>query len=308
MVCKFKKYLPILILILFIVCSTSNLNFDIRNLNGNEITVLGHRGMSTNYKYPGNTYESISKALKIGANGVEMDVQVTKDSILVIYHNKDLNSLTDCHGRVNELNWSELKDCIYTTNDGSRYSVITVDDLFKRIPEVQSYYFSFDLKLNYGDQDTSAYLMKFVYAVKRVIEDHNMHNKVMIETGNQELHRKLNANSVQVLQFITGFDIVNGIRVAKELDLYGIGIGSSISRKDVELAHKNGLRVMTWNPKSKWANMKAIRKNPDFIQTAKLEHMLHVLGKSRPINYIRFIWWNSKIFNMTIVDSNEHNC
>lgn len=279
-----KKNIVILFFILFVACNTSNPTFDIRNLNGNEITVLGHRGMSKNHKYPGNTFESICTALNLGANGAEIDVQVTKDSVLVIYHNKNLSSLTNCEGRVIDFNWSELDGCIYTSEDGSSYSVIAVDDLFSRISEVQRYYFSFDFKLNYGSEDSSAYLMKFVHAVKNVIEDHNMHNKIMIETGNQKLHQQLKADGVQVLQFITGTSAVDGIRIARELDLYGIGIGSAITRKDIKLAHSNGLRVMTWTPKTKWANVKTIRKNPDFIQTAKLDHMLQILSTTRSVD------------------------
>jgi len=261
-----------------ISCNTSNPTFDIQNLNSNKIDVLGHRGMSKNHKYPGNTFESISTALNLGANGTEIDVQVTKDSVLVIYHNRDLSSLSNCEGRIIDLCWTELDDCVYTSKDGSFYPVISVDNLFKKISQVQRYYFSFDLKLNYGDKDTSAYIQLFAYAINKVVNDHKMYNKVMIETGNQKLHQQLKADGVQVLQFITGKGVEDGIRIAKELDLYGIGIGSAIKRKDIELAHSNGLRVMTWIPKTKHANVKAVRKNPDFIQTAKLDHMVHILG------------------------------
>jgi len=276
-----KNILLILFSILLVACNTSNPTFDIQNLNGNEITVLGHRGMSTNYKYPGNTFESISTALNLGADGSEIDVQVTKDSVLVIYHNKDLSSLTNFKGNIIDFNWSELKDCKYITKDDSSYSVINIDSLFNWIPNVHNYYFSFDLKLNYGDEDTSAYLKKFAYAINKVVDNHKMYNRIMIETGNLQLHRQLKSDNTQVLQFITGKDIADGIRIANELDLYGIGIGSSITRKDIEQAHINGLRVMTWVPKSKWDNIKAIRKNPDFIQTAKLEHMVQIMEKSR---------------------------
>jgi glycerophosphoryl diester phosphodiesterase len=279
-----KKYLFILFLILLVSCNTSNPTFEIQNLNENKITVLGHRGMGKNHLYPGNTFESIYTALNLGADGSEIDVQVTKDSVLVIYHNKDLSSLTDFEGKIIDYNWPELNGCIYKSDDGSSYSVITVDELFNRIPNVQNYYFSFDLKLNCGDEDMSAYLAKFVYAINKVVDDYKMHNKIMIETGNREFHQMLKSNSTQVLQFITGSDIVGGIQIAKELDLYGIGIGSSITHKDVELARSNGLRVMTWIPKSKWGNVKAVRKNPDFIQTAKLEHMVQILDNPKSVD------------------------
>ncbi|MCJ7800939.1 MAG: hypothetical protein MUP82_01120 [Candidatus Marinimicrobia bacterium] len=279
---KIDKILPGLFLILLVACNTINPAFEIQNLNGNEITVLGHRGMGKNHKYPGNTFESIFTALKLGADGSEIDVQVTKDSVLVAYHNKDLSSLTNFEGKVIDYNWTELNGCIYKFDDGSSYSVITVDELFRRIPNIQNLYFSFDLKLNYGEEDTSHYLQTFAYAVNKVIEDHKMFNKILIETGNLQLHQLLKADSVQVLQFITGSDVDDGIHIAQKLNLYGIGIGSSITCKEVELVHKNGLRVMTWIPKSKWGNVKAVRKNPDFIQTAKVEHMVQILGHSKP--------------------------
>jgi len=275
-----KKYLSRLFLILLVACNTVNPTFDIQNLNKNEITVLGHRGMGKNHNYPGNTFKSIYASLNLGANGSEIDVQVTKDSVLVIYHNKDLSSLTNFEGKVIDYNWTELNGCIYKSDDGSSYSVITVDELFKRIPNIQNFYFSFDLKLNYGEGDTSTYLMAFIYGIKKVIEDHKMFNKILIETGNLQLHQKLKSDNIQVLQFITGSNIDDGIRIAKELDLYGIGIGSSVTRKDIELAHSNALRIMTWIPKSKWGNVKAVRKNPDFIQSAKLEHLVEILDNS----------------------------
>ena len=272
-----KIIIPILFSIILIACNTSNPTFDIQNLNGNEINVLGHRGMGKNHIFPGNTFESIHTALNLEANGSEIDIQVTKDSILVIYHNKYLNSLTNFEGKVIDHNWTELNGCNYKSDNGANYSVITVDELFTRIPNIQNFYFSFDLKLNYGAEDSSAYLTKFIYGIKKVIEDHKMYNKVLIETGSLQIHKLLKADSIQVLQFITGTDIDDGIQIAKELDLYGIGIGSSVTRKDIELAHNYGLRVMTWTPKSKWANMKAVRKNPDFIQTAKLEDLVKIL-------------------------------
>ena len=279
-----KKHLFILLLILLVACNTTNPTFEIQNLNKNKITILGHRGMGKNHKYPGNTFESIYTALNLGADGSEIDVQVTKDSVLIIYHNKDLSSLTNFEGKVIDHNWAEMNECIYKSDDGSSYSVITVDELFKRIPNVQNYYFSFDLKLNYGTEDTSVYLTKFVYAINKLVDDHKMYNKVMIESGNRQLHRQLKSEGVQVLQFITGSDLDGGIQIAKELDLYGIGIGSSITRKEVKQAHSNGLRIMTWIPKSKWGNVNAVRKNPDFIQSAKLEHMVEILGNPKPID------------------------
>lgn len=238
--------------------------------------------MGKKYKYPGNSFESIETVLNIGADGSEIDVQITKDSVLVIFHDKELSKKTNCQGMVRDYHWTEIDSCTYHSSISESIYMITVDNLFSRIPNIQDYYFSFDCKFYPKDDETLIdYYRQFVYAIKHVIDNYNMHNKVLIEAGSTQFLQILKQNEVQALQFITGKGIADAIFIAEELNLYGIGIGSAITRKDIELAHEKGFRVMTWIPKTKRANVKAIRKNPDFIQTAKPIHMLKILRKNR---------------------------
>ena len=44
--------------------------------------VYGHRGYSG--KYPENTMLAFKKAVEVGADGIEMDVQLSKDGEIVI--------------------------------------------------------------------------------------------------------------------------------------------------------------------------------------------------------------------------------
>ncbi|MFC1784468.1 glycerophosphodiester phosphodiesterase [Candidatus Neomarinimicrobiota bacterium] len=266
----------ILLVIILSSCGINEKTIEINNLNSNKIVVLGHRGMGKNYIHPGNTFESISTAIELGADGSEIDVQVTKDSILVIYHNKDLSSLTNYTGFISDYNWSDLDSCVYVTNNNKVYNVISVDELFNSIPEIQRYYFSIDCKFNYGVLDTSSYMNAFIYGINKVVTDYHMVDKIIVEAGSKYFHKLLKENS-QVLQFVTGSNIEKIMQIAKELDLFGVGIGSSISRADILMAHRHGLRVMTWAPKTKWGNLKAIRKSPDIIQTSKVKHMLGLL-------------------------------
>ena len=83
--------ISILVLILVLYWSYTNVRPEIRNLNGDTIGILGHRGMSRSYHYPGNSLPSILEALRIGAIGCELDVQLTKDGSLVAYHYKELD-------------------------------------------------------------------------------------------------------------------------------------------------------------------------------------------------------------------------
>ncbi|MBU3145686.1 glycerophosphodiester phosphodiesterase [Clostridium sp. CF012] len=65
-----------------------------------------HRGASA--YYPENTMLSFEKALEMGATGIETDVQVTKDGVLVLIHDEMVNRTTNGEGLVADYNYKEL--------------------------------------------------------------------------------------------------------------------------------------------------------------------------------------------------------
>lgn len=69
--------------------------------------IIAHRGGSE--EFPGNTIAAIHDSLKSGANGVEVDVQLSKDGVVILYHPRDLSVLTGVDGKVSEFTVSELK-------------------------------------------------------------------------------------------------------------------------------------------------------------------------------------------------------
>ena len=66
-----------------------------------------HRGAS---EYaPENTLSSFYLGLLQGANGIETDVQRTKDGVLVLFHDSTLDRVTDSRGEVKNYTYSELR-------------------------------------------------------------------------------------------------------------------------------------------------------------------------------------------------------
>ena len=68
--------------------------------------VLAHRGAS-GYA-PENTWSAFLLACEMGASGIETDVQVSKDGVLVLFHDTKVDRTTDGRGTVGELTWAEL--------------------------------------------------------------------------------------------------------------------------------------------------------------------------------------------------------
>ena len=57
-------------------------------LNTNNLFIYGHRGVPSHA--PENTLYSFQKAFELNVNGIELDVQITKDNILVVHHDPHL--------------------------------------------------------------------------------------------------------------------------------------------------------------------------------------------------------------------------
>ena len=69
--------------------------------------VFGHRGYSE--KFPENTMLAFQEAEKAGADGIELDVQLTRDGQIVIIHDESLDRTTGGSGFVLEHSWAELR-------------------------------------------------------------------------------------------------------------------------------------------------------------------------------------------------------
>ena len=83
------------------------------------VDVLGHAGMGLrieNSIFHNNSAEAIEFALSIsGCSGVEVDVQMSKDGDLWLYHDENLSSESNGSGCVNDLNSAQLEQLNYST-------------------------------------------------------------------------------------------------------------------------------------------------------------------------------------------------
>jgi glycerophosphoryl diester phosphodiesterase len=68
---------------------------------------VAHRGHSI--AYPENTLETYRKAIELGAEMIECDVNITRDGILVMMHDPTLDRTTTGTGRVSAATWEEIE-------------------------------------------------------------------------------------------------------------------------------------------------------------------------------------------------------
>ncbi len=105
-------------------------------------SIIAHRGGGQNF--PENTLFAFSKALEMGCDAIELDVQVTKDDVIVVYHPHDLGIRTNGSGTVSSMNWEEISllDAGYTFQPennfpyrGKGLRIPKLEDILESIPE-----------------------------------------------------------------------------------------------------------------------------------------------------------------------------
>ena len=78
--------------------------------------IIAHRGAT--YLAPENTLSAFQNAIDLGADGVEMDVQQTKDQGLIIHHDYLIDIGTDISVKIYDLTIGELEEIDITKWDG----------------------------------------------------------------------------------------------------------------------------------------------------------------------------------------------
>ncbi|KAJ8453474.1 hypothetical protein ONZ51_g13578 [Trametes cubensis] len=63
----------------------------------------GHRGASA--AFPENTLASFERAIRDGAEGIESDVHVSLDNVVVMFHDPTLDRTTNGTGNIRDQNW-----------------------------------------------------------------------------------------------------------------------------------------------------------------------------------------------------------
>lgn len=114
--------------------------------------IFAHRGAS--YKAPENTLPAFLEAVEMGADALETDVHWTKDGVIVVSHDADVDRMSNGSGAIAGFTYDELKRLDFgyrfTQDGGKTYpyrncgvSIMTLAELLNRFPHMR---FNIDIK------------------------------------------------------------------------------------------------------------------------------------------------------------------
>ena len=110
--------------------------------------VIAHRGAS-GYA-PENTLEAFLLAIEQGADGIELDVQLSRDGIPVVIHDETIDRVTDRTGYVKDYTLQELKELTVLKDRFPQYSQSKIPTLKEVLEAVKSSGIQVNIELKTG--------------------------------------------------------------------------------------------------------------------------------------------------------------
>jgi glycerophosphoryl diester phosphodiesterase len=286
-----NSFLNILLLLIFISveisCSTSNIASlkaeeqqiseksiieKIKERSKSEILVCAHRAYHKNA--PENSIESIKQAIEANIDIVEIDISMTKDSVLVLMHDDKIDRTTTGSGYVKDFTYKELKGFNLKIGDSiTLHQIPTLDEV---------------LALSKGEIILNLDLKHIANSqFYQLLKSHNMQNQVFSFIWDKE---KIS----EILAIDSNYAVLPEVSNRTEMMYYSENIKSklqhlneqSFNKENLDWAKNNGILVfmnILWEPDTQFIqnNTKKVDDivalNPAIIQTDHPKKVLEYL-------------------------------
>ena len=197
-----------------------------------------HRGASA--YAPENTLPAFEKALQLKANGIELDLQKTKDGKIVIFHDEKIDEKSNGKGKISDYTYQKLLNFDFGSWFDLKYKgekIMLFEDFAKEFLS-KKLTFAIELKQVGIEKD-----------VLDIIKKYAVHDDIYItsfEYKTLENMRKIDSN-IKLSWLIE--DKINENNINKLLKIKGTQIcpkAENVTANDIELAKEKGLRVRLW--------------------------------------------------------------
>jgi glycerophosphoryl diester phosphodiesterase len=231
------------------------------------VVIQGHRGARGNR--PENTIDAFDFALNNGIRTLEMDLHMTKDGVIVLYHdpiiNKpfcDLPNTSANHsGKIKEMTLQQIKEynCGVLKNPDfpDQVSVSSqIPTFLELIAHIKNNYPFLKVRMNVEikttkEDDTDEYVKLFADRLVYILKEHGMIDSTIIQSFDvRGLKHIRNLNPNIQTSYITeeedeveaAFDVCiqNGFNIVSPHY-------SSINKEIVDKFHKASIKVIPWN-------------------------------------------------------------
>lgn len=238
--------------------------------------ICAHRG--ANATHPENTIAAFKEAIRLGAQMIEFDVQLTKDNKLIIMHDATVDRTTNGTGKVADLTFNEIRQLdagAWKAKAFTGEKVPTLQEALQIMPK--NIWLNVHLK---GSKKAGIKTAEIVIAENRILQ-------TVVACGKQ-------ANKT-IKRLYPGIKVCNMTRLASRTNYINetikknsnfIQIKSSRDDKnmvaDIKKLKKNGIQINYFHSEKETQVQDLLNAGVDFILTDNLAPMLEAFSKAKP--------------------------
>lgn len=145
--------------------------------------VFAHRGASADA--PENTLASFSLAVTLGSSAIELDVQLSADDSVVVFHDPSVEKTTNGKGKIKDLTLDQIKSLDAGHTFGNAYpaeKIPTLEEVFSALsPEI---FLNIELKNLTTPTDNLS------EEVAKLIQNHHAEHRVLVSSFSPEPLKK----------------------------------------------------------------------------------------------------------------------
>ncbi|MGD7045628.1 glycerophosphodiester phosphodiesterase [Jeotgalibacillus proteolyticus] len=149
------------------------------------VKLFAHRGSCT--MCPENTMAAFRQALREGADGIELDVRMSRDGYVVVIHDRTVTRTTNGRGTVAGLTLQQLR----SLDAGSWYNEACKDEKIPTLEEVLQWIQATELELNIELKTEDDPYPGIEQAVLDLISEYALQDRIVLSSFNIETLKRL---------------------------------------------------------------------------------------------------------------------
>ena len=204
--------------------------------------VWAHRGAS-GYA-PENTIEAFERAVEMKADGVELDVQLTRDSQMVVIHDETVDRVSGVNGYVRDYTLQELRK-LDVSLPIAGYRTVRIPTLAEVLETLRPT----DLEINIELKTGVYFYPDLEEKVIRLVEDMKMTDRIWCSSFNHESVCRVKALCKTMrCGFLLSDVIIDVADYAKHYDMQALhpALYHIQDQNFIEKAKRQGLNVHVW--------------------------------------------------------------
>lgn len=206
------------------------------------IKIIGHRGARN--EAPENTIEGFVHAAKNGCTHFELDIQLSSDKELIVYHDKTLKRTSGLNQKISQLPFSQLANIdsrLNTPGWDSPCYISKLEDVYLAVPNTESW----QLEVKTDRRDSLAIVVEKLSAF---IQKENLFQKCHVTSTNKWFLQKIKQKNSKIqLGFVCEYLYQRPIQSCTQIGANLLVLNEKLASKKIVTASKHAqIEVSCW--------------------------------------------------------------